>query len=113
MNTKSTWAWFVVAAMLFASIFLLNRYLRPPGVSTQNVLLDLQSSLVTSIQVIPSGALEIRADRTNNLWMLVKPMAYPAQSAAIEALLDALQKLTPATRISAGELREHNTASAD
>ena len=40
-------------------------------------------------------------------------MAYPAQPAAIETLLAALQKLAPATRISAGELREHRTADAD
>jgi hypothetical protein len=60
--------------------------------------------------VIPSGVLEIRADRTNGAWLLTKPIAYPAQPAAIEALLDALQKLTPATRISAAELRNHRNA---
>jgi hypothetical protein len=113
MNTKNTWTWFVVAAVLFAAIFLLDRYLRPPSVSTQNVLAGLQSSAVTSIQVIPAGAFEIRADRVNNSWVLAKPITYPAQSAAIETFLAALQKLTAATRISAGELREHNTASAD
>ncbi len=113
MNAKNTWTWFVVAAVLFASIFLLDRYLRPPAALTQNVLPGLQPSAVTSIQVIPAGAFEIRADRTNNLWLLEKPISYPAQPAAIEALLDALQKLTPATRIGAGELREHRTASAD
>ena len=60
--------------------------------------------------MIPSGALEIRADRTNGAWLLTKPIVYPAQPAAIEALLDALQKLTPATRISAAELRNHRNA---
>jgi len=40
-------------------------------------------------------------------------VAYPAQPAAIETLLAALQKLVPATRISPGELREHRTADAD
>jgi hypothetical protein len=113
MNTKNTWTWFVVAAVLFAAIFLLDRYLRPPSASTGNILPGLQSSSVTSIQVIPAGAFEIRADRTNDSWLLAKPIAYPAQSAAIETLLAALEKLTPATRISAGELREHHTASAD
>ena len=42
MNSKNTGVWFVIAAVLFASIFLLNRYLRPPPVSTQNVLPNLQ-----------------------------------------------------------------------
>ena len=32
---------------------------------------------MTSIQVIPAGALEIRADRTNGSWLLAKPFAYP------------------------------------
>ena len=113
MNSKNTGVWFVIAAGLFACIFLLDRFLRPPPVSTQNVLPNLQPAAVTSIQVIPAGAFEIRADRTNDSWLLAKPMAYPAQTAAIETLLSALQKLTPATRISAGELREHGTTSAD
>ena len=63
--------------------------------------------------MIPANALEIRADRTNDTWLLTKPITYPAQSAAIEALLAALQKLTPAIRISAGELREQHSAESD
>ena len=70
------------------------------------ILPDLQPAAVTSVQVFPAGALEIRADRTNGGWVLTKPVVYPAQTAAIEALLDALQKLAPA-KISAAELREH------
>ena len=63
--------------------------------------------------MIPANALEIRADRTNGAWLLTKPITYPAQPAAIETLLAALQKLTPAIRISAGELREQRSAEAD
>jgi hypothetical protein len=113
MNTKSTWTWLVVAAVLAASIFLVDRYLHPATAAAQNVLPNLQPTSVASIQVIPAGALEIRADRTNNLWLLSSPVAYPAQPAAIETLLGALQKLTPATSISAAELHEHRTAEAD
>jgi len=113
MNSKNTWIWLVVTATLFASIYILDSYLRQPSVSAQNVLPGLQPSAVTSIQVIPAGALEIRADRTNNSWQLARPIDYPAQPAAIEALLDALQKLAPATRIGAGELVGRRTASAD
>ena len=110
MKTKSTFFWFVLAAGLFATIFLVDRYLRPPAVTTGYVLPGLRPESVTSVQVIPAGALEIRADRVDHFWLLAKPVAYPAQPAAIEALLAALQKLTPATRISAGE---HRTNSAD
>jgi hypothetical protein len=113
MKTKNTWTWLVVAALLFASIYFLDRFMRPAAVSTQGVLPGLQPSAVTSLQVIPASALEICAVRTNNSWQLTRPVDYPAQPAAIETLLAALQKLAPATRISPGELREHRTADAD
>jgi hypothetical protein len=113
MNSKNTFVWLVIAAVLFASIYFVDRYLRPPAASTESILPGLQPSSVTGIEVIPAGALEISADRAKNSWLLAKPFAYPAQSAAIEALLGALQNLTPATRISAAELQEHRNASAD
>ena len=75
MNTKSTWLWFLVAAGLFASIVLLDHYLRPPVIATRNVLTGLQPASVTAVQVIPAGALEIRADRVNHAWLLAKPLA--------------------------------------
>jgi hypothetical protein len=113
MNTKNTWTWLVVAALLFASIYILDRFMRPAAISMQGILPGLQPSAVTSLQVIPSGALEICAVRTNHAWLLARPVVYPAQPAAVETLLAALQKLVPATRISPGELREHRTADAD
>jgi hypothetical protein len=113
MSTKNTFVWLVTAVLLLAAIFLLNRYLRPPTVLTGNILPGLQISAVSSVQVIPNGALEIRADCQAGSWTLAKPISYPAQSAAIEELLAVLQKLAPATRISAGELREHRVADAD
>jgi hypothetical protein len=113
MNTKNTWVWFAVAAVLFAGVYCFDRYLRPPPVSIQNVLPGLQASTVTSIAVIPAGALEIRADRTNGSWLLSKPISYPAQPAAVETLLAALQKLAPATKISAAELRAHKNADVE
>ena len=113
MNPKNTFVWFVVAAGLFAAILFLDHYLRPPAAANGNILPGLQASLASSVQVIPAGALEIRADRQGGSWLLSKPVSYPAQSAAIEALLTALQNLAPATRISAGEVHEHRTADAD
>ena len=114
MNTKNTWAWLAVAAVLFASILLLDRYLHPAAAATQMVLPNLQPASVTSISVIPAApALEIRADHVNNSWLLANPVAYPGQSAAIETLLAALQKLAPAFRISASELHESHGTEAD
>ena len=113
MNSKSTWFWFVIAAMLFAFIFFFERHLHPSVTTTTNIVPGLEPASVTSIQVIPARALEIRADRVNDSWLLSKPISYPAQPAAIETLLSVLQKLEPATRISAAELRGRISADAD
>jgi hypothetical protein len=113
MNSKNTLIWLVIAAALFVFIFAFEHFLRPAGTELFAILPELQPSTVTSVQVIPAGALEIRADRTNGIWLLTKPVVYPAQPASIEALLAALQKLTPAIRISAGELRNQHGAEAD
>jgi hypothetical protein len=113
MNSKTTGIWFAIAAALFALIYFFQHFLRPAAVESSSILPELRPAAVTSVQVIPSGALEIRADRTNGGWQLTKPIAYPAQPATIESLLDALQKLTAATRISAAELRGHHDADAE
>jgi hypothetical protein len=110
MNSKTTGIWFVIAAILFALIFFFERQQRHANAEPAQILIHLQPQLVTSVQIIPAGVLEIRADRTNQMWLLTKPIVYPAQPAAVEALLDALQKLTPAMRLSAGELRERPDA---
>jgi hypothetical protein len=113
MNSKTTGIWFVIAVALFALVFFFQRHWSTPVGISANILADLQPSTVTSIQVIPVDALEIRADRTNGDWFLSKPMIYPAQAAAIDALLDALQKLAPATKISAAELRDHKNSESE
>jgi len=113
MNSKNTLVWLVIAAALFAFIFAFEHFLRPNSTELSAILPDLQPSAVTSIQVIPANALEIRADHTNGTWLLTRPIAYPAQTAAIQTLLTALQKLTPAIRIGAGELRERRSAETD
>jgi len=112
MNTKSTWGWFVVAAMLAAFIIIFQHYFRPTASVAGAILPGLQMQSVTSVQIIPNGALEIQADRADNSWLLSKPISYPAQPAAIEALLDALQKLTP-SKISAAQLREHKNSDTE
>ncbi len=112
MNTKSTWIWFVVAAMLAAFIFIFQHYFNARRKRRRRNFSRLAAVRVTSVQIIPAGALEIRADRVNGSWLLTKPISYPAQSAAIEALLAALQKLAPA-KISPEELRGHTNPDAE
>jgi len=112
MNPKNTWLWFVVAAMLAALIFIFQHWFNAPANVPNAILPGLQPQTVTSVQIIPNGALEIHADRADGSWLLSKPISYPAQSAAIETLLAALQKLAPA-KISAAELREHTNSETE
>lgn len=113
MNSKTTGVWFAIAVALAAFIFVYQHWLRPAVFTPAPVLPDLRAAAVTSITVAPPDALEIRVDRTNGVWLLTRPISYPAQTAAIESLLDALQKLTPDTRLSPGDLREHSDAQAE
>jgi hypothetical protein len=114
MNSKNTWLWFVVAAILFAFIFVFQHYFRPAAVGPAQILPGLLPQSVTSIEVIPSGAAEIRAEHTNNSWMLSKPVSYPAQTAAIETLLAELQKLTTIVpKINAADLAKNPRSDAE
>jgi hypothetical protein len=113
MNSKNTWVWFLVAAILFATIFVLDRHFRPGPPAALVGWPNFQLSDATSIEVIPKDDLEIRADQTNDNWFLTKPYAYPAQAAGIHALLDSLDRLVPDLRISAGDLRHQPTAEQD
>jgi len=112
MNSKTTGIWFVIAALLFAFAFFWERHAHGPAASA-NILPGLEPSTVTGIEIFPAGALEIRAIRTNGNWQLTRPIAYPAQTAAIEMLLGALQKLTPAFKMSAAEVREQRTTETE
>jgi Domain of unknown function (DUF4340) len=112
MNSKNTLTWFVIAAALFGFIFVYQFFERPAVAAAAHVLPDLRPLAVTSVQVIPNGAFEISAERKEDNWFLTKPVAYPAQRAAIEALLEALQNLKPAIRISAADMRANHGANS-
>jgi hypothetical protein len=77
------------------------------------VLPGLRPHYVTSVQVSPRNLPEICAERTNDEWVLTQPVSYPAQSAAVEALLAALQKLKTAVPISPAELSQNHNANSE
>ena len=113
MKSKTTTLWFVLAVALFAGIWLCQKFLQPAAPAAGTLLAGLRASDLTALQISPANALEIAAVRTNGAWQLQKPLAYPAQTAAIEALASALEKLTPATRLTAVDIRSHKNADAD
>jgi hypothetical protein len=117
MNPRRIWLWLGLASLLFAFIFFYQRHEHKPEAGPNRILPGLRAAAVTSVKVRPLGQLEIRAERTNpesfrgnGTWRLREPITYPAQGAAIETLLAALEQLTPATYITARELRDRPKA---
>lgn len=105
MNRRSLWIYFFTAVVL-ASLAALHHYAgRPDPVQAQQILPGLRSSAVKALTIYLVGQPEIRLERADDSWQLTAPLAYPAQSHLIEALLTKLEKLTPASTISAAELK--------
>ena len=113
MKSKTTALWFVFAAALAAFIWLYETKLQPAPPVHTTLLAGLRAADVTEIQIFPSGSREILAVRTNSIWQLEKPLAYPAQAAAIETLLASLEKLSPALRLNAAEMQGNKNADAE
>lgn len=108
MKSPTTIIWFVLAVALFAFIWIFEHHFQPAPPPAAGLLPGLRASEVTGIQISPAGAREISAVRTNGAWQLESPIAYPAQAAGIQALLDAIEQASPVLRLTAGELREKN-----
>jgi hypothetical protein len=109
MKSQSTVIWFVLAALLFALIWGVEKYFQPANPS-QNVLFSgLRVAEVTSVQISPNGAREISVERTNGGWQLDKPFAYPALTTGVENLLNAMAQLVPALRLTAADVRGKNS----
>ena len=112
MSSKNTWLWLTVAAVLFAFIFLFERYRPRPDTGPAYLLPGIEAKTVESVQ-IRAGQVQIRVERTNGGWQLIEPVAYPAQNTNVQKLLDALQQLTVAHRISETEFRKNPKAGED
>jgi len=113
MKSKTTAIWFVLAAALAAASWFFQNHFQAAAPAENHLLSGLRADRVTGIQVIPAGAREISASLTNKTWQLEKPFVYPAQTAAIEALLGALEKLTPVMSLTAAEMSGHKNADAE
>lgn len=112
MSPKNTRLWLMLAAGLFAFIYIVERNWRTPAPGPNKVLPSMRSEAVTGVQVLPEHQLAIRAERTNGGWQLRlgESLIYPAQSASIENFLDALARLTPAAYIPGSDLRDRPNA---
>jgi hypothetical protein len=108
MKNNTTPIWFVLAAALAAGVWFVQKHFQPVAPTNPNLLAGLRAAAVDSIQIVPANAREISAVRTNQNWFLEKPVAYPAQTAAIQPVLAALEKITPMLRLSAAEVARKN-----
>jgi hypothetical protein len=113
MKSNTTVLWFVLAAALAAALTFLENHFQPAAPVENRLFAGLRADQVTSIEIIPAGAREISVIRTNKSWLLQKPFAYPAQAAAIDGLLSALEKLTPTVSLTAAELSRRNDADVE
>src|SRR5438874_1825053 len=111
MSPRNTWRWLLSAAVLSVLVIAQHRFFRKPQTGPSKILPGLQPAAVRSIEIArPFGQLEIRVERTNGGWALIKPFSYPAQGASIEALLASVERLLPVTSISAAELKDRPKA---
>ncbi len=113
MKSKTTAIWFVLAAALLAGIWLAEKFLSPAAPMTASLLAGLRAEEITGLQISPAGVREISILRTNGAWLLQKPLVYPAQTAAIQTLTAALEKLVPAIRFTASDMRSHKNADSE
>jgi hypothetical protein len=113
MNSKHTLTWFVIAVALFMFIFIYEYFQHLTVPESLDLLPGLHPLAVTSVQVFPNNAPEISVERTNDSWFLTQPVVYPAQKTAVDGLLDAVQKLKAAMRISPAEMSQTHNANAE
>lgn len=113
MKAKTTPLWFLIAAALAAAIWMINTYVQPADSGPKPLFPGLRGDQLVSIDVVPAGNRQISVVRTNQTWFLEKPMVYPAQAAALDGLISALQKLSPTLTFSAGDLSGRKNADAE
>lgn len=105
MNGRSTFLLVLAALFLGGWIYLTERQADSTvvigGDSVRFRRIDPRE--VLSIEILRSNT-AIRLDRTNSVWWLRAPITYPAQSAAVDGLLETLGSLVPRTHIGASEL---------
>ncbi len=104
MNAKPTILWFLLAVALAGAIWISDHYFQSAAAGAKPLCGGLRADQVTGLEIVPAGAREISILRTNHAWLLESPIRYPAQTAAVDGLLEALEKLTPVLTLSAGEL---------
>jgi hypothetical protein len=89
--------WLVaLAVVLFAFIYLVERHTTPTALGPEAAprLVSLRAGDVTNIQLRLTNRLVLQVEKSNDVWFVTVPLSYPANSGAIEGLLQRLETLT-------------------
>jgi hypothetical protein len=110
MSWRATQILLSAALVLFAFVWLVERPMREKRLQDANhvILQGFDPATVNTIEVRPRDADEIVAERQpgpGNTWRLTRPISYAARTGPIQALLDALAKVTWQDRVTSSELK--------
>ncbi len=119
MRWKPTWLLLTLALLLFAFIYWVER--RAPSTSVAAIpvsrLLSIKPEEISKIKLERTSEGTNRAvlwvEKTNQTWNLTLPLLYPAQSFAIESVLQMLATLSIQTYITPQELAASHHSLAD
>lgn len=105
MNGRSSLLLLIVALLLGGWVYSTERAARTTvAVGGGRVVFQrIEPREVLSIEILRSNA-AIRLERTNSGWWLRAPVAYPAQAAAVDGLLEVLGNLTPRSHLGSAEV---------
>jgi len=112
MKWKTTCWLLLLAVVLFAFIYLVDRQTPAESISP-TPLLQIKPENITGIQLSRGTNLVLWAEKTNQTWNLTLPVHYPAQSLAIESLVQTLAGLATHSYITAKELAGNRRSTAE
>jgi hypothetical protein len=115
MNAKSTWYLALATIILFAFIMLWER--QPAGINRANtpagrVFPGLTPRHITQIELMTRSNMFVHLVRTNDQWLMIQPVRFPAHSARIERFLEGLRDLTPLSQLTAQDQRRQKQGPA-
>src|ERR1051325_6921231 len=115
MKWKNTWILVGLCAAVFAFIWLFERHLSPTGVSNppQPLFTKFKPTSAAFLQIRRGNQFTLVLERTNGGWRFTKPVVYPAADFAVQAFLEALERIVPAAHISPREILARKQTAAD
>ena len=118
MNWKHTWLLWLLCGTLFAFIYLVERHSSSTSIAVKPPpsLLAIKASEITGIKLSRTNQLILRVERANLAWNLIGPpgpLFYPAQTYAVEGLLQMLETLGRRSFIPLSQINARTGSMAD